>query len=69
MKNKTFYKSPVYQKFEEKFEVGMKLEAVDPLNLSKITVVTVEQVMADNYLMFCKYLHLIKRSSTSLSSC
>uniref|UniRef100_A0A3B4Z9M8 MBT domain-containing protein 1-like n=1 Tax=Stegastes partitus TaxID=144197 RepID=A0A3B4Z9M8_9TELE len=33
------------------FEDGMKLEAIDPLNLSAICVATVRKVLADGYLM------------------
>ncbi|XP_067936053.1 MBT domain-containing protein 1-like isoform X2 [Watersipora subatra] len=33
------------------FAVGMKLEAIDPLNLSAICVATVMKVLKDNYLM------------------
>lgn len=33
------------------FAVGMKLEAIDPLNLSTICVATVMSVLKDNYLM------------------
>lgn len=33
------------------FEEGMKLEAIDPLNLSKICVATVTKVLRSNYLM------------------
>ncbi|XP_068605815.1 MBT domain-containing protein 1-like [Brachionichthys hirsutus] len=33
------------------FEDGMKLEAIDPLNLSTICVATVRKVLADGYLM------------------
>jgi len=31
--------------------VGMKLEAVDPLNLGTICVATVDEILADGYLM------------------
>ena len=34
-----------------RFQVGMKLEAVDPLNLSLIAVATVKKVLRNNYLM------------------
>ncbi|XP_064636083.1 MBT domain-containing protein 1-like isoform X2 [Lineus longissimus] len=34
-----------------RFEVGMKLEAIDPLNLSSICVATVMKVLRNNYLM------------------
>lgn len=34
-----------------KFKEGMKLEAIDPLNLSTICVATVTQVLRNNYLM------------------
>lgn len=34
-----------------KFQVGMKLEAIDPLNLSAICVATVMKVLKNNYLM------------------
>ncbi|KAG2463680.1 LMBL2 protein, partial [Polypterus senegalus] len=33
------------------FEVGMKLEAIDPLNLGNICVATVQKVLLDGYLM------------------
>ncbi|KAM4715702.1 MBT domain-containing protein 1 isoform 2-T2 [Anableps anableps] len=36
---------------EEWFKDGMKLEAIDPLNLSAICVATVKKVLADGYLM------------------
>jgi hypothetical protein len=38
------------QKFRP-FRVNMKLEAIDPLNLSAICVATVSKVLKDNYLM------------------
>ncbi|XP_041357919.1 MBT domain-containing protein 1-like isoform X2 [Gigantopelta aegis] len=34
-----------------KFQVGMKLEAIDPLNLSTICVATVMKVLRNNYIM------------------
>jgi hypothetical protein len=34
-----------------KFQSGMKLEAIDPLNLSTICVATVMKVLRNNYLM------------------
>lgn len=34
-----------------KFQVGMKLEAIDPLNLSAICVASVNKVLKDNFLM------------------
>ncbi|PRD24262.1 UNVERIFIED_CONTAM: mbtd1 [Trichonephila clavipes] len=34
-----------------KFKEGMKLEAIDPLNLSTICVATVTEVLRNNYLM------------------
>lgn len=34
-----------------KFKVGMKLEAIDPLNLSTVCVATVTRVLRNNYLM------------------
>ncbi|ESO95252.1 hypothetical protein LOTGIDRAFT_144696 [Lottia gigantea] len=34
-----------------KFQVGMKLEAIDPLNLSAICVATVTKVLKNNYIM------------------
>ena len=36
---------------EQKFKEGMKLEAIDPLNLSTICVATVTKVLRNNYLM------------------
>ncbi|KAI1286669.1 MBT domain-containing protein 1 [Halotydeus destructor] len=36
---------------EHKFEAGMKLEAIDPLNLSTICVASVMKVLRNNYLM------------------
>lgn len=36
---------------EQKFREGMKLEAIDPLNLSTICVATVTRVLRNNYLM------------------
>lgn len=36
------------------FAVGMKLEAIDPLNLSTICVATVMKVLKDGYLMIGK---------------
>jgi len=35
----------------DKFQVGMKMEAVDPLNLGTICVATVDEILADGYLM------------------
>lgn len=35
----------------DKFQVGMKLEAVDPLNLGTICVATIDEVLRDGYLM------------------
>jgi len=35
----------------DKFEAGMKLEAVDPLNLGTICVATVQEILGDGYLM------------------
>ncbi|CAL8380621.1 MBT domain-containing protein 1 [Gadus morhua] len=49
--------SPLFQKVRdvdqtgEWFRDGMKLEAIDPLNLSAICVATVRKVLADGYLM------------------
>lgn len=34
-----------------RFQVGMKLEAIDPLQLSSICVATVRKVLKNNYLM------------------
>uniref|UniRef100_UPI00358F2D22 MBT domain-containing protein 1-like n=1 Tax=Myxine glutinosa TaxID=7769 RepID=UPI00358F2D22 len=36
---------------DEQFKEGMKLEAIDPLNLSTICVATVRKVLKDNFLM------------------
>jgi len=33
------------------FKVGMKLEAIDPLNLSHICVATIQKVLKNGYLM------------------
>jgi len=35
----------------DRFQAGMKLEAVDPLNLGSICVATIDQVLCDGYLM------------------
>jgi len=35
----------------DKFQTGMKLEAVDPLNLGTICVATIDEVLRDGYLM------------------
>jgi len=35
----------------DQFQAGMKLEAVDPLNLGSISVATVDEVLCDGYLM------------------
>ncbi|XP_035231166.1 MBT domain-containing protein 1-like [Stegodyphus dumicola] len=43
---------PVYNPVRNsKFKEGMKLEAIDPLNLSTICVATVTEVLRNNYLM------------------
>lgn len=38
-------------KSEDKFKVGMKLETIDPLNLSTICVATIMRVLRNDYLM------------------
>ncbi|XP_026557675.1 MBT domain-containing protein 1 isoform X1 [Pseudonaja textilis] len=49
--------SPLFAKVKEAessgewFKEGMKLEAIDPLNLSAICVATIRKVLADGYLM------------------
>lgn len=35
----------------DQFQAGMKLEAVDPLNLGSISVATIDEVLHDGYLM------------------
>ena len=42
---------PVISNYEQNFKEGMKLEAIDPLNLSTICVATVTKVLRNNYLM------------------
>ncbi|XP_023240089.1 MBT domain-containing protein 1-like isoform X1 [Centruroides sculpturatus] len=42
---------PVKNLSELKFKEGMKLEAIDPLNLSTVCVATVTKVLRNNYLM------------------
>lgn len=44
-------KLPTFEDKETKFTKGMKLEAIDPLNLSTICVATVTKVLRNNYLM------------------
>lgn len=39
------------EKASKQFKVSMKLEAIDPLNLSAICVATVGKVLRNNYLM------------------
>uniref|UniRef100_A0A3B5MEL1 FCS-type domain-containing protein n=1 Tax=Xiphophorus couchianus TaxID=32473 RepID=A0A3B5MEL1_9TELE len=46
-----FQKVKDVEQSEEWFKDGMKLEAIDPLNLSAICVATVKKVLADGYLM------------------
>lgn len=47
-----FFKKPRFVYMEGGyFEEGMKLEAVDPLNLGSISVATVHKVLAEGYLM------------------
>ncbi|XP_047234112.1 MBT domain-containing protein 1 [Girardinichthys multiradiatus] len=46
-----FQKVKDVEQSEEWFKEGMKLEAIDPLNLSAICVATVKKVLADGYLM------------------
>ncbi|XP_030610859.1 lethal(3)malignant brain tumor-like protein 2 isoform X3 [Archocentrus centrarchus] len=46
------FKKPRFTYMEESFfEEGMKLEAIDPLNLGSICVATVHKVLLDGYLM------------------
>lgn len=40
-----------FEHFHSGFEVGMKLEAIDPLNLSSISVATVMGVLKYGYIM------------------
>ncbi|XP_074649669.1 MBT domain-containing protein 1-like [Tubulanus polymorphus] len=48
----TYFEKPkVAHNDYEKFEKGMKLEAIDPLNLSAICVASVMKVLKDDYLM------------------
>ncbi|XP_061564961.1 lethal(3)malignant brain tumor-like protein 2 isoform X2 [Cololabis saira] len=48
----TLFKKPRFTYMGETFfEVGMKLEAIDPLNLGNICVATVQKVLFDGYLM------------------
>ncbi|XP_001946049.2 polycomb protein Sfmbt isoform X1 [Acyrthosiphon pisum] len=42
---------PISIPFKSGFQVGMKLEAIDPLNLASICVATIMKVLNDGYLM------------------
>lgn len=45
------------ENISDHFEVGMKLEAIDPLKLSSICVATVAKTLKNGYIMICEFLH------------
>jgi len=51
----------------DQFQAGMKLEAVDPLNLGEICVATVDEVLRDGYLMIDFDGSVVNNSATAKS--